>query len=75
MRGRAPCLCRTGASVRDAAAKLTTSTFEAKRLDPTIGRAEALRKAMVAYIADTSDAWSAYPAFWAPFVVAGEGGL
>lgn len=58
----------------DAAAKLTTSTFEAKRLEPAIGRAEALRKAMLAYIADKSDPWAAYPAFWAPFTVAGEGG-
>lgn len=58
----------------DAAAKLTTATFEAKRLDPSLGRAQALRKAMLEYIADKSDPWSAYPAFWAPFTVAGEGG-
>lgn len=58
----------------EAAAKLTTATFEAQRLDPSIGRAEALRKAMVGYMADRSDPWSAYPAFWAPFTVAGEGG-
>jgi CHAT domain-containing protein len=58
----------------EAAAKLTTATFEAKRLDPSLGRAEALRRAMIGYMADTSDPWSGYPAFWAPFTVAGEGG-
>jgi CHAT domain-containing protein/tetratricopeptide (TPR) repeat protein len=43
-------------------------------LDPAsnIGPAEALRRAMVALI-DTGAAWQAHPAYWAPFVVAGEG--
>ena len=43
--------------------------------DPTVGRAEALRRAMRAFVADKSDPWSGYPTFWAPFVVVGEGGL
>ena len=41
--------------------------------DPKIGRAEALRRAMLAYMNDATDPLSAYPALWAPFVVVGEG--
>jgi CHAT domain-containing protein len=40
----------------------------------SIGRAEALRRAMLAYMNDTSDPLNAYPALWAPFIVLGEGG-
>lgn len=58
----------------EAAAKLTTSTFEAKQNDPTIGRAESLRRAMITYVGNKKDPWSGYPAFWAPFSVVGEGG-
>jgi CHAT domain-containing protein len=39
----------------------------------TLGRAEALRRAMLAYIDDTSDPPQCLPAYWAPFVVVGEG--
>lgn len=56
-----------------AAAKLTTSTFDIRKRDPKLGRAEALRRAMVAYAADQKDSWNAYPGFWGPFAVVGEG--
>ena len=53
--------------------RLTTSTFDVMKTDPSLGRAEALRRAMLAYLANTSDPSNAYPAYWAPFVVVGEG--
>lgn len=56
-----------------AAVRLTTGTFDALRADPSIGRSEALRRVMIAMINDKSNEWNAYPAFWAPFVVVGEG--
>jgi CHAT domain-containing protein len=40
--------------------------------DKTVGRAEALRQAMLTMI-DKGEAREAHPAFWAPFVVVGEG--
>jgi CHAT domain-containing protein len=49
-----------------AATRLTTTTFDYLKADPTIGRAEALRRAMLAYLNDASNPRSAYPAFWAP---------
>ena len=59
----------------EAAAKLTTSTFEIQQSGRGVGRAAALQRAMLAYMANRKDPWAAYPAFWAPFSVVGEGGL
>ena len=53
----------------DAAVRLTTSTLNAMRRDTTLTRAEALRRAMLAFIDSTptdADPWR-----WAPFVVVG----
>jgi CHAT domain-containing protein len=57
----------------DAATRLTTTTFDFLMGDPTIGRGEALRRAMLAYLSDRSEPRSAYPAFWGPFSIVGEG--
>ena len=59
----------------DAATTMTTATFASLAADPKLGRAEALRRAMVAYIDDRSRPVNAYPAFWAPFSIVGEGVL
>lgn len=56
-----------------AAARLITLTFDVLKNDPTLGRAEALRRAMLAYLQDASIPKNAYPAYWAPFEVVGEG--
>jgi CHAT domain-containing protein len=38
-----------------------------------MGRAEALRQAMLSYLNDTSSPKNAYPALWGPFALIGEG--
>lgn len=55
------------------ATRLTTSTFARMADDPRLSRSEALRRAMIDYMNDTSNPLNAYPAFWAPFSVVGEG--
>jgi len=57
----------------EAATRLTTSTFDILKSDPTIGRAEALRRAMLGYLNDASSPKNAYPALWGPFALIGEG--
>src|SRR5262249_5177428 len=49
-----------------------SAIVEALNRDPAIGRAEALRCAMLAMIEDASDPWSAYPDYWGPFSVIGK---
>jgi CHAT domain-containing protein/Tfp pilus assembly protein PilF len=57
----------------EAATRLTTLTFDRIKIDPKMGRAEALRQAMLFYLNDTSSPRNAYPAFWGPFALIGEG--
>jgi CHAT domain-containing protein len=52
-----------------AATELTTKTFATLAATPGLGRAEAFRRAMLDLIAEGKP-----PAYWAPFVVVGEGG-
>jgi len=55
-----------------AATRLTTSTFEILKSDPKLGRAEALRQAMLDFLNDTSSPENAHPAIWGPFALIGE---
>lgn len=57
----------------DAAVLLTTAAFAEMTADPSIGRAKAMRDAMVALIDEPSGAYS-HPSVWAPFAVVGESG-
>ncbi|MHB0771943.1 CHAT domain-containing tetratricopeptide repeat protein [Bradyrhizobium sp. 5.13L] len=57
----------------EAATRLTTATFELLKKEPKIGRAEALRRAMLTYLDDASSPRNAYPAMWGPFALIGEG--
>ncbi len=54
----------------DATVKLITKSFEAQKKDPKLGRAAALRAAMLDLI--KSKKYS-HPEYWAPFIVVGEG--
>jgi CHAT domain-containing protein len=56
----------------DAAVKLITGAVSRMAADSSIGRAEAMRRSMLALI-DKGAPFEAQPAFWAPFVVVGEG--
>jgi CHAT domain-containing protein len=52
-----------------ATVRLITSAVDRMATDKSVGRAEALRQAELALI----DSYNPQPAFWAPFVVVGEG--
>ena len=47
--------------------------IRALKTNPTMGRAEALRRSMFKLAANDNHPHWAHPAFWAPFVVVGEG--
>jgi CHAT domain-containing protein len=57
----------------EAATRLAIATIDPINAEPKIGRAEALRQAMLAYLNDASSPRNAYPAFWGPFALIGEG--
>jgi CHAT domain-containing protein len=57
-----------------AATQLTTTMFDELKANPKIGRSEALRRSMMTLAANDNKPHYAHPAFWAPFVVVGEGG-
>jgi CHAT domain-containing protein len=59
----------------DAAAQLLDKTFAELRNNKTMGRSEALRRAMVNLIEDARQEDNPHPAIWAPFSLIGEGGL
>jgi CHAT domain-containing protein len=55
-----------------ATVKLITLAMREIARDRTVGRAEALRRSMLALI-DKGDVREAHPSYWAPFIVVGEG--
>jgi CHAT domain-containing protein len=55
----------------DATVKLITRALDEIKADPKIGRAEALRRSMLALVSTAGH--RAHPANWAPLVLAGEG--
>lgn len=57
----------------DTTVQLVTTLMRQLSTDPKIGRAEALRRSMKALIENGSSV-EARPAYWAPFVIVGEGG-
>jgi CHAT domain-containing protein len=58
----------------DATVKLVTSAVDQMARDTSVGRAEAMRRSMLALI-DKGAPEQAHPTYWAPFVVVGEGAV
>jgi CHAT domain-containing protein len=58
----------------DATVNLITKTLSTMYADKTIGRSDALRRSMVKLI-EQGKPHEAHPAYWAPFVVVGEGSV
>ncbi len=59
----------------EAAVVLTTRMLTEYANDPGVGRAEALRRSMMALLMNDEDPRFAHPFYWAPFVIVGEGGV
>jgi CHAT domain-containing protein/Tfp pilus assembly protein PilF len=59
----------------DATVELTTRALGLLARDTSVGRSEALRRAMVSLIDDDTIYAGAHPQVWAPFVVVGEGAV
>ena len=59
----------------EAAVAITTGMLGEMAKAPDIGRAEALRRSMLAMMETDGKDHFAHPMFWAPFVVVGEGGV
>jgi len=57
----------------DSTVKLITDAVRRMAANKSIGRAQAMRQSMLAMI-DRGRPYEAHPAYWAPFVVVGEGG-
>ena len=72
MRRRARCSSRP-CRLLAADDELITGTMSRLALDNTMGRAEAMRQSMLALI-KKGEPEQAHPAYWAPFVLVGEGG-
>jgi CHAT domain-containing protein len=56
-----------------AATRLAVTVFAKLDADPGLGRSEALRLAMLEHLHDADDPKNAYPGYWAPLVVVGDG--
>ena len=56
----------------EATVKLITKAVSVLKADPSIGRAEAMRRSMLAMI-EQGTPEEAHPALWAPFILVGEG--
>jgi len=57
-----------------ATVKLITGMFRNIANDNSIGKSEALRRSMISLMNDPDEPEYAHPAYWAPFIVVGEGG-
>lgn len=55
----------------DVAVRITTQTFVILASDPTIGRAEAVRRATIELIRDQGNNTNAFPSVWAPLFLVG----
>jgi CHAT domain-containing protein/Tfp pilus assembly protein PilF len=56
----------------DATVKLITTAMTAMTTEQRVGRAEALRRAMLALV-NKGSAQETHPSYWAPFILVGEG--